>query len=546
MQKSVIAYVEDSINANWNLPALTDYQGETWYYRDVAEKIEYWHQVFEQCSIKKDDKIALFGKNSANWGIAYVSALTYGAVVVPILPDFSPENVHHIFNHSDSTFLFADTGLAEKLDPEQMDQLEAFISLDDFSIFSSSSKSATSNIEKVQKSFSPESKEGQFKLEEMEDKESAALIYTSGTTGFSKGVLILHESLNSNIQYARENMPLESADPILSFLPLAHAFAGAFEFLFPFTRGCHITFLKKMPTPTILLKAFSEVKPRLIFFVPLILEKIYKKKLMPLLEKKYMKLLTSIGFTRKLIYKKIRDELISNFGGNFIEVVVGGAALNEEVQQFLLKIGFPFTIGYGMTECGPLISYIPHEKFRLNSVGKVVDRMEATIDSKDPENTVGEILVRGTNVMDRYYKNETATKETIDEDGWLHTGDLGLIDNDGHIYIKGRSKNVIVGPSGQNIYPEEIEAKVNNLPYVQESLVIEKNDKLFLLVHPDLDASDADQLDESGIEKEMNDNLKKLNKELPKFMQLSGFKLYPEEFEKTPTKKIKRYFYTTE
>ncbi len=542
-----VSFIETSIQQNWHLPAYSDFEGSTKTYGELAKDILLFHQIFKANKIKKGDKIALIGKNSSNWATIYISVITYGAAIVPILPDFTPENVHHIVNHSDSQFLFSSDTIAEKLDFDKMGKLLAVFSLSDFTILHKKTDKIEQEIDKVHSKFHEAEKNispQQFNLVHPSLEDLAAIVYTSGTTGFSKGVMLPHCSFLSNLIYARDNMPLQPGDAILSFLPLAHALAGAFELIFPTTMGCHITFLDKIPSPNILLKAFHEVRPRLVFMVPLILEKIYKKQIRPQLDKPAVKLAVKLPGARAFIYRKILRKLTDFLGGNFLEVVIGGAALNHDVEKFLKTIGFPYTIGYGMTECGPLISYAPHDVIRLTSVGVAVDRMEVRIQRNGTSAEAGEILVKGQNVMNGYYKNDIATAETIDSDGWLHTGDLGLMDKDGFIYIKGRSKNMILGPSGQNIYPEEIESLLNNMPYIQESLILEKDGKLYTLVFPDMEAADKEHLGEVQLQNKMEEIRKVINKELPAFSQLAEIKLYPEEFDKTPTQKIKRFLYT--
>lgn len=546
-ENDFISYIESTIKNNGPIPAYSDYGGTTKTYMELGKDILFLHQIFSSSHLKKGDKVSLVGKNSSNWATVYLAVITYGAVIVPVLPDFLPENVHHIVNHSDSVFLFAAPYTYEKLDPGKMKGLSAIFNLNDFSIFHAKSEKIINHIEDSKHSFEEKIKDGMnsddiaFSHPNLNDL--AAIVYTSGTTGFSKGVMLPHRSFLSNLIYARDNMSLKPGDTILSFLPLAHALASAFELIFPTTMGCHITFLDKTPSPNILLKAFQEVRPRLVFMVPLILEKIYKKQIRPMLNKASIKLVTKLPGVQKIIHKKIKLELTEFLGGNFIEVVIGGAALNQEVEKFLHDIGFPFTIGYGMTECGPLISYSHPDVTKLTSVGKVVDRMKVKINSEDPINMAGEIMASGDNVMKGYYKNEVATGEAIDEEGWLHTGDLGLMDDEGFIFIKGRSKNMILGPSGQNIYPEEIESILNNMPYVQESLVLDKNGKLIALVVPDLETSDSEKLTDMQLQEKMEENKKIMNSHLPVYMSLSEIQLYPEEFDKTPTKKIKRFLY---
>lgn len=545
--KDFVSFIETSILKNWHLPAYSDFEGATKSYGELGKNILLFHQIFKVNKIKKGDKIALIGKNSSNWATIYISVITYGAVIVPILPDFTPENIHHIVNHSDSLFLFSSDNIFEKLDMDKMNKLLAVFSLSDFRILFKRNDKTEQEIKKARNQFDKDKENilpQLFKLVHPAPDDLAAIVYTSGTTGFSKGVMLPHRSFLSNLIYARDNMPLQPGDTILSFLPLAHALAGAFELVFPTTMGCHITFLDKIPSPNILLKAFHQVRPRLVFMVPLILEKIYKKQIRPQLDKSTVKLALKVPGTRALIYRKILKKLTDFLGGNFLEVVIGGAALNHDVEKFLREIGFPFTIGYGMTECGPLISYAPHEVIKLTSVGVTVDRMKVRILKDNPSKETGEILVKGQNVMTGYYKNEVATSEAIDEEKWLHTGDLGLMDEDGFIYIKGRSKNMILGPSGQNIYPEEIESLLNNIPYIQESLILEKDGKLYTLAFPDMEAADKEHLGEDQLREKMEEIRKSVNKKLPAFSQLAEIRLYPEEFDKTPTQKIKRFLYT--
>ena len=553
MNENFIHFIETSIKNNWDISAFSDYKGSSYKYSDVADRIARVHIAFESCGVKKGDHVALLGKNSANWTMVYLATISYGAVIVPILPDFKPNDVHHIVNHSESIVLFVADNILETLSEKEMVNLKAIFSVNDFSLISDKgNKGLKEKVDATDKLFAEKYGGGltteNFNLEEVPNSELAVISYTSGTTGFSKGVMLPHNSIVSNVVYAHNNMPLESGDSIVSFLPLAHSYGCAFEFLFPFTLGCHITFLTRTPSPQVILGAFKEIRPRLVLAVPLIIEKIYKKQLLPALEKPAMKVLLKIPGINKLIYKKIKNKLVDVFGGNFHEVVIGGAALNKDVELFFNKIKFPFSIGYGMTECGPLISYAGWDKTKLGSAGKVVDGMEVKIDSADPYNEVGEIMVRGENVMLGYYKNEKATSEVLDEDGWLHTGDLGIIDEENFIYIKGRSKSMLLGPSGQNIYPEEIEAKLNNMNYILESVVIEssKASKLVALVYPDHETAKTDGIDDVQLEAIMENHRKNLNKELPVYMTLAKIRIYPEEFEKTPKKSIKRFLYMEE
>ncbi len=553
LKENFIQYIEDSIKYNWDLPALTDYKGSTYYYKDVARKITRIQLMFEQCDVKKGDKIALIGKNSANWAITYLAIVSYGAVVVPVLPDFHPDDMHHIVNHSDSVILFVENPIWENLDESKMNNLRAIISLSDYNVLIEGNKEQVQeNFNKLNDLYTEKyGKDGvskkQFSVEKISNKELGVLNYTSGTTGFSKGVMIPFNSLAANIRFARNNLPLDPGDNIVSFLPLAHTYGCAFEFLWPFTIGCHIHFLTRTPSPKIIISAFKEVKPAIVIAVPLILEKIYKKQILPTISKKPMKVLLNTPLVNKAIYKKINKKLTESFGGNFQEVVIGGAPLNEDVEKFLHKIRFPYTVGYGMTECGPLISYANWDKTKFGSAGKLVDTLEVKIDSNDPYNEVGEIMVKGENVMYGYYKNEEDTRKALDKDGWLHTGDLGVIDKENFIFIRGRSKSLILGPSGENIYPEEIESKLNNMPYIQESVILQKENRLFALIYPDYEKADAEGIkDENTLQEIIEESKKEVNQELPKFKQIAKIKLYPTEFEKTPKKSIRRYLYTTE
>jgi len=547
LKEQFITDLENTIKNNWNLPAISNYEGLTKTYNQLADRILWLHYIFEQCNIKKGDKIALIGRNSINWAISYLAAISYGAVIVPILPDFRADNMQHIVNHSDAVLAFIAESIYENLDESKMQNLNAIFSLKDFSLLFHKKMNTVQIYNKAENEYlhklGGQLTPGNFKFPAIKNEDLATIVYTSGTTGFSKGVMLPHNSISANVRYAQNNMPLKPGDNILSFMPLAHSYGCAFEFLFPISLGCHITFLDKIPSPKILLKSFSEIRPQLILSVPLILEKIYKKQIEPTISKGALKQLLKLPGISKLIHKKILNKLVDVFGGKFFEIVIGGAALNSQVELFLRKIGFPITNGYGMTECGPLISYSPWNEIKARSVGRVVDTLEIKVDSDDSENIVGEILVRGENVMQGYYKNPEATKGALDEGGWLHTGDLGMIDKDGFIYLKGRVKNMILGPSGQNIYPEEIESRLNNLPFVDESLVIEKNGKLIAFVHPDYEAIDANNLDEVSIVKKMEENRKALNEILPAYSSITKIDLYAQEFEKTPTKKIKRFLY---
>lgn len=543
LKQNYTQYVWTSIRDNWDHIAFTNYGSNNYTYGDVGRNIYYMHKLFAKCGIRHGDKIALIGKNCGEWAIAYQAVVTFGAVVVPILPNFTPADVHHIVNHSDSVMLFASKSNWDVLDIDSMPRLKAVVSLDDFTALATTNKHIAEHIAKFRELLHKEFTKEKLPSNIIPNADLFAIIYTSGTTGFSKGVMLTHNNITGNMVYARENMPLLAGDKILSFLPLAHAYGCAIEFLYPFTSGCHVTFLGKVPTPQLLIKAFKEIKPRLILSVPLIIEKIFKKQIKPVLDTTKVKLLMKIPFMDSIVLGKIKTQLTESFGGNFHELVIGGAAINEEVQEVLRRAGFQFTIGYGMTECGPLISYAPWNENRFNSSGRCVDQLEMRIDSPDPEEIVGEILIRGENVMKGYYKNDEATKAVIDKDGWLHTGDLGTIDADGFLYIKGRSKSMILGPSGQNIYPEEIEARINAFPLVQESIVVERKEGLVALVYPDMEMVDAKKMKETALITLMEDYRKHLNTEVPNYMQVAKFQVVSDEFEKTPKKSIKRFLY---
>ncbi|MDR1056596.1 MAG: AMP-binding protein [Prevotellaceae bacterium] len=549
-KQSFLYDLEQSLKNNWDLPALTDYKGKTYYYKDVAEKIARLHILFEACGLRKGDKVSIVARNLSNWGITFLATVSYGAVAVPILHEFKADNVHHIVNHSESKILFAGDITWENLNEEMMPKLDVIVILNDFSIVKAKDKNVQKAHQFIDKKFSkcyPENF-GKEHIEYHKDKpeELAVINYTSGTTGFSKGVMLPFRSLWANIEFARKALKeLQPGDTIVSMLPMAHMYGLSFEFLYELQQGCHIYFLTRMPTPKVILEAFAEIKPRLVISVPLIIEKIYKKQLQPILNKPFIKLMMRLPIIDQRICKKINAKLTEAFGGKFFEIIIGGAAFNPEVETFLKKIGFRYTMGYGMTECAPIITYDDWKTNRLFSCGKAVPRMEVKIDSPDPENVVGEILTRGMNTMLGYYKNSEATEAILDKDGWLHTGDLAIMDKDGYIYIKGRSKNLILGPSGQNIYPEEIEARINNMKYVTESLIIESEGKLIALIYPDYEQTDNDKLDTEGIEKAMEENRKQINELLPQYSQIAQVKIYPEEFEKTPKKSIKRFMYQT-
>lgn len=537
---NLIAVFETAIRDNWELTALSDYGGESYTYKYAGERILKIHALFRASGIRKGDHVALLGKNSAQWGMIYLATLTYGAVIVPILPDFKPADIHYIVTHSDSLLLFSEASIFKELDPDAMPLLRLILRIQDDSVLFS--RGVQDTVDQMLDTGSPVTP-GMISFPPSHPDDIAVISYTSGTTGFSKGVVLQHKSLLGNILYAHRNMPLNPRDRILSFLPLAHTYGCAFEFLFPFTLGCDITFLTKTPSPKVIMQAFQEIRPALILSVPLVIEKIYKSQILPALRKPAVRILIHVPVVSGLIYKKIRSRMVEVFGGNFRELVIGGAPFNAQAERFFRKMNFPFTVGYGMTECGPLISYASWKTTQPGASGRAVDELEVRIDSPDPHSISGEILMRGNHVMLGYYKNEEATKAVLDEAGWLHSGDLGIIDRKGNIYIRGRSKSMILGPSGKNIYPEEIEAMLNNRYMVLESLVIERDEKLFALICPDLDA-----LEKAGHRKDELEGIFKayihdLNHRLPKYISIAGFEIVSSEFEKTPKKSIKRFLY---
>ena len=525
---------------NWDRSLFTDYGGKTLTYGEVATQIESLKNTLKKAGLKPGDKIAIYARNSSNWATVFFSIMAFEGVVVPILPDFTPENAHHILEHSGAKVLFAADSLFANLEKEKLKELKLIISTDDFRILNG--KSDSSKQTAINDSLSVVKKE--FSFPKRDDEDLLVLSYTSGSMGFSKGVMIPVRSIESNIQYARANMPLKAGDRIVSILPMAHIFGLAFENLFPVSLGCHVTFLTKVPTPQILLKALGEVKPHLILLVPLIIEKIYKKRIVPSLEKPVIKALLAIPGIRNLIYNKTRKSLIESFGGNFHEAVVGGAALGPEVEAFFRKIEFPFTIGYGMTECGPLISYAPHDVTKKGSSGKLVDRMEVRIDSEKPFEEAGEIQVRGRNVMLGYYNNKKANEQAFTKDGWFKTGDLGITDREDFIFIKGREKNMLLGPSGQNVYPEELESRLMNFPIVQECVIIQRNNRLVAKVYPDSEMMASTGTKEEDLDDIIEKTRRSYNKAVASYEQLSDIELVDQEFEKTPKKNIKRFLYT--
>ena len=542
--------IQKSIIANWDLDALTDYKGQTLQYHDVARKIEKVHILFENSGIQKGDKIALCGRNSSQWAVAFIATLTYGAIAVPILHEFMPEQIHNIVNHSDAKLLFAGDYVAGIIDPEAMPNLEGIIRSTDYSLIISRSEKLTYAREnlnalyrlKFPKYFRQE--HINYYIEQSPD-ELALINYTSGTTGFSKGVMLPYRALWSNYDFACNVLgsTIKRGDNIISILPMAHMYGMAFEFLFEFLHGCHVFYLNRTPSPAIIAQAFAEVKPRIIIAVPLVIEKIIRKKVFPKIQNNRMRLLLQMPIISQKVREMICKEVVNAFGGNIYEIIIGGAAFNQEVEQFLKRINFPYTVGYGATECAPIISYSDWHTFAPGSCGRSVLHMDIKIDSPDPSTVPGEILTRGLNVMLGYYKNEEATASTLDKEGWYHTGDLGTMDAEGNVYINGRSKNMLLSANGQNIYPEEIEDKLNSMTMVVESIVVQRDTKLVALVHPDLDEAKAMGFTKEDIEGIMEQNRNTLNQMLPAYEKISEVEIYDEEFAKTPKKSIKRYLY---
>ncbi len=549
MEQGFLQLIEDSIKKNWDLDALTDYNGATLQYKDVARKIEKVHIFLEEAGVKKGDKIAICGRNSSHWGVTYLAILSYGAIVVPILHEFKADNVHHIVNHSDARMLYVGDRVWEDLNEQEMPKLEGIILMTDFSVLVARNKKLLHAREhlneifgkKYPKNFRPE--HVQYYKEQSPD-ELAMINYTSGTTSSSKGVMIPYRALWSNMAFAQSVLDLFPGDKVVSILPMAHTFGMSFEFLYEFVVGCHVYFLTRIPSPKIIAQAFADVKPRIVIAVPLVVEKIIKKKVLPQLEKNiWAQLMLNLPVLSDIVKKRICEQVTAGFGGNFIEVIMGGAPLNKEVESFLRSINFKYTVGYGMTECAPIISYEGWDKYKPYSCGKAAPRMEIKIDSPDPQNVPGEILTKGMNVMLGYYKNEEATKAAITPDGWLHTGDLGVLDAEGNLTIRGRSKNMILGPDGQNIYPEEIESELGSMPYVSECIVIQQEGKLVGLVYPDFDLANKEGIVNGKMATVMEENRVQLNQKLPNYCQISRIKIFYEEFEKTPKKSIKRYLY---
>ena len=550
IKENFIRLFESSIKANWDLPAMTDYiESYTMTYGDVGTEVARLHLLFEQLGVKHGQKISLIGKNGCHWCVVYIATVTYGCVIVPILQDFSPNNVQHIVNHSDSEFLFVSDHIWDTLDESRLESLRGVFSLNDFRcLYQRDGETIQKTLRTLPKLFVQKYPGGftaaHVLYPTIPNTEQACLSYTSGTTGFSKGVMLSGNNLAGNIAFGIGTRLLERYSHVLAFLPLAHTYGCTFDFLTAICVGAHVTFLGKIPSPKILFKAFAEVKPTCIFMVPLIMEKIYRKQILPMLDHRSMRFGLSIPIIENTILGTIRKRLTTALGDSFVEVIIGGAPLNPEVEDFLHKIGFHFTVGYGMTECAPLISYAPWNKFVPTSVGKALPGMAVKIASKDPYNEPGEILVKGEHVMMGYYKNEEATREVFDAEGWLHTGDIGTFDHDNNIYVRGRCKSMLLGPSGQNIYPEEIEAKLNNMPFVMESLVLQNADnKLVAFVYPDYEAVDEAKLSMKDLELVMNENRKRLNAQMAAYENIVNICFYPNEFEKTPKRSIKRYLY---
>lgn len=544
---SLIQLIEESIRKNWNLDAMTNYKGATLQYKDVARKIEKMHILFEHAGIKKGDKIALCGRNSANWTATFLGVITYGAVAVPILHEFKADNVHNIVNHSEARMLFVGDQVWENFNEAAMPHLEGIIELKNFDLVVSRSQRLTYAREHLNEEFGKRYpcrfRADNVSYRREEPEELAVINYTSGTTGYSKGVMLPYRSIISNVVHIHKKVGLKPGDNVVSMLPLGHIFGLVFDFIYGVTVGAHLWFLTRMPSPKIIAESFAEIRPRVIACVPLIVEKIFKKNILPKVDNKLGKLLLKLPIISDKIKEQIRTQAMEVFGGNFIEIVIGGAPFNPEVEAFLRKINFPYTIAYGMTEAAPLICHSRWDEIQYTSCGKIVSNMETKVLSSDPERIPGELVCRGINVMLGYYKNEEATAQAIDCNGWLHTGDMAIKDAEGNIFIKGRCKNILLTASGQNIYPEEIEARLNNMPFVNESLVILAGDKLIALVYPDNEEAFAQGMDKKALEAAIEVNRTELNKILPAYSQITRIKLYPEEFEKTAKKSIKRFLY---
>lgn len=545
---SVNKLYEKAFKENWDRPAISNYQGVTLHYRDVARRIEKLHIVFEECGLQKGDKVALCSRNQANWAVAFLAAMTYGAVPVPLLHEFKSSNVHHLVNHSEAKILFVDDVVWEGLNESEMPDLAAIIQVNTFKLLLARDERITHAREHLNEMFGKKYPEAFTKdtLNYYEDSadELAVINYTSGTSGFSKGVMIPYRAIYSNIEFAKGVLPnLDCTKSVVSMLPSAHMYGLMFEVLYELSVGAHVHFLSRVPSPKIIMQALAEVKPYIVIAVPLVIEKIYKSKVKPVLEKEGIRFLMKLPVLNQVVMNKIRTELVNAFGGQFEEVIIGGAAFNKEVEAFFKKINFPFTVGYGMTECAPIITYDDWKDEKLYSCGKVAPNLEIKVDSSDPRNIPGEVLVKGENVFLGYYKNQEATESALTHDGWFHTGDMGIIDEDGSLFLKGRSKCMILGPSGQNIYPEEIETVINSRPYVVESLVVEDNGGLTALIYPDFALGAKDGMSQDALIKYFEDSLGDLNKELPNYARIKKIEVMSEDFERTPKKSIKRYLY---
>lgn len=542
--------IESAIIKYWNLDAVTDYKSVTLQYHDVARKIEKLHILFENSGIERGDKIALCGRNCSNWAVAFLATITYGAVAVPILNEFTPEQIHNIVNHSESKILFVGDVVAKHIVPEEMPSLEGIINIPDYSLKVARTEKLVYAREHLNALFGEKfpkyfRKEHVSYYHEQNPDELAMINYTSGTTGFSKGVMIPYRALWGNFDFARRVLGhvIKAEDSVVSILPMAHMYGMSFEFIFEFCSGVHIHYLTRTPSPAIIAQAFSDIKPIIVIAVPLVIEKIIKKKVFPKVQGSLMKMLRSTPFVKDKINAKIREQVLNAFGGNMYEIIIGGAAFNQDVEAFLKEIEFPYTVGYGATECAPIIGYEDWKYFKQGSCGKAAYHQEVMIDSPDPRNIPGEILARGINVMTGYYKNPEATAQTIDKDGWYHSGDLGLMDEEGNIFIKGRSKNMLLGANGQNIYPEEIEDKLNSLPFIVESVVVQRGEKLFGLVFPDFEEAEKQGISRVDIEKLMEENRQQLNNIVPPYSKVSALEIVEEEFAKTPKRSIKRFMY---
>lgn len=545
---SVNKIFEAAFRKHWDRPAISNYQGVTLHYRDVARRIEKLHIMFEECGLKKGDKVALCSRNQANWAVAFLASMTYGAVPVPLLHEFKSSNIHHLVNHSEAKILFVDDVIWEGLTETEMPDVHAIIQVNTFKLLYAAEDSIRSAREhlnelfgrKYPNAFTPES----INYYEDSAEELAIINYTSGTSGFSKGVMIPYRAIFSNMEFAKKVLPgMDHTRNIVSMLPSAHMYGLMFELLYELSVGAHVHFLSRVPSPKIIMQAMSEVKPYLVIAVPLVIEKIYKSKVKPILEKEGVRVLMKLPVLSQMVMNKIREELVNAFGGEFYQVIIGGAAFNKEVEAFFKKIGFPVTVGYGMTECAPIITYDDWNVEKLYSCGKAAPNLEIRIDSSDPANVPGEILVRGANVFLGYFKNDDATGSVFTDDGWFKTGDMGVIDEDGCLFIKGRTKCMILGPSGQNIYPEEVETVINSQPYVVDSLVVEDNGGLTVLIYPDFAQGAKDGMNQDVFIKFMEDTLPELNKELPNYAKLKKIEIMSEDFERTPKKSIKRYLY---